>query len=130
MWKNIVEPSRPQTTHSCACALNAGYLRLYKCTQIVLQLIAFPLPQWPRERASVSVPLHLHCPSCYNSQLDCYATICVLHVKHLLMNCVGLVYCGPAGSKRVRDGLKVVGCFPNYCVYCGEIRTNEMNFSK
>jgi len=28
MWKSIVEPGRPQTTHNCACALHAGYLRL------------------------------------------------------------------------------------------------------
>jgi Ni,Fe-hydrogenase III small subunit len=47
MWKNMMDPDRPQMTIQYAtCALHAGYLRLQMHTQVVPILIAFPLQQW------------------------------------------------------------------------------------
>jgi len=53
MWKNIVEPDRPQVTiYYGVCALHAGYLRLQTCSEYVM-LIAFPPQQWLHECASM-----------------------------------------------------------------------------
>jgi hypothetical protein len=47
MWKNIVEPGRPQYG---ACALDAGYLRLQTRRECII-ITAFPLQQWLHESA-------------------------------------------------------------------------------
>jgi hypothetical protein len=53
MWKNIVQPDRPQmTTQYGTCALHAGQLRLQTHSEYVI-LIAFPRQEWLHERASI-----------------------------------------------------------------------------
>ena len=61
MWKNIVEPDRPQMTiQYSACPLCAVYLRLQTHSQYVI-LIAFPLQQWLNERASMFCYTYIAC---------------------------------------------------------------------
>jgi hypothetical protein len=62
MWKNIVEPDRPQLINSCmrfACWIPTA-------TDIHSEnviLIAFPLQNWLQERALI-ITLYVHCLSC------------------------------------------------------------------
>ena len=53
MWKNTVEPDRPQMAIQYgACALRAGWLQTHTHSEYVT-LIAFPRQQWLCERASM-----------------------------------------------------------------------------
>jgi hypothetical protein len=56
----MVQSDRPRTT-ICACALNAGQLRLQTHTQNVLILTAFTVQQWLGERASKLRYTHVAC---------------------------------------------------------------------
>ena len=62
MWKNTVEPDKPQMT---IWRMRIAF-RIPKSTNTHLEcviVIAFPLQQWLHERASV---LYVPCRSCYN----------------------------------------------------------------
>jgi hypothetical protein len=76
MWKNVLEPHRPQMTiYYSACALHAGQLRPHTHTRARARdfsrslslleyviFIAFPRKQWLREGASM-LRLTVHCLS-------------------------------------------------------------------
>jgi hypothetical protein len=52
MWKNTVEPDRPQMT-IWDKGLQTGYLRLQKRDYDYVMRIAFPWHEWLNERASI-----------------------------------------------------------------------------
>ena len=60
MWKNVVDPGRPQTTiwrMRIACWINKA---IQTHSEYVI-LIAFPLQQWSRERASMLRYTYIAC---------------------------------------------------------------------
>ena len=62
MWKNIVQPNRPEMTirrKRMACWMPKGT----NTHSEYVVLIAFPLQQWLHERASMLRYTYLHCPS-------------------------------------------------------------------
>jgi len=64
MWKNIVEPERPQMT-VWPCAFRAGYLRLQTHTHLLTLSNTYGFsPATVVARPHLSVTLHGHCLSC------------------------------------------------------------------
>jgi hypothetical protein len=73
MWKNTVQPARPQMTiQRDACALHAGYPRLQTHAEYVI-LSAFQQQQWFRKYCLV---LHL-----YVHRLSCLLNLLVYQVN-------------------------------------------------
>jgi len=60
MWKNIVQPGRPQIT-IWRTRLHAGYLSPKTHTQDIQYLFAFQLQQWLHERASMLRYTYIAC---------------------------------------------------------------------
>ena len=64
MWENSVQPDRPRMTiwRMCIACWMPKTTNTHTHTKYVV-LIAFPLQQWLRERASM-LRLYVHCLSC------------------------------------------------------------------
>jgi hypothetical protein len=66
MWKNVIEPDRPQVTiHIDAEKMRFAFriTKARKDTPSYLLLTAFAWQKWLRERA-MNVTLYVHCISC------------------------------------------------------------------
>ena len=65
MWKNIVEPDRPQMTWYGACVLHVGYLRLHARTHTHTICNTDCSPTTTTDaRTRPNVTLYVHCLSC------------------------------------------------------------------